>query len=426
VNDRLKLSVFFAVCGVGTIVGSPAQAHPEVLARLMEHGELSAVEAKVLVKAVSKRMQRAASPRARKDKMRVTVARALHEQHATSRRGRERVAIRLRAGLDMWALNHLFSPETYSRANCQRQFKLSDNLCASLAAASSAGSRSQQARGAGSAPRSGEATGRARVAAAVPASEAAPVAPRPLTARERAAQRKADAAAKRRLAKETKREAALAKRERAREKRLLAKQHKRELAAAKAEAKQQRLDAERQRRSDAAAAQAKREQEKRDAIVRQREAVAAARAERERERQAAIQRKRDEAERVERERREAIQAERDRIEVARRKAEYQKQRDAYLERQREQLAERKARAVASAEGAKVQRGPASQLEAQLIGLAPQDAAADEPSGKGNKGVKAKPGSGSAASKASAGLPNGLDMVDDLVAEEPSAKRVARR
>jgi hypothetical protein len=434
VNDRFRPFIFVALCGIGTALGSPARAHPEVVARLMEHGDLSAVEAKVLVKAVSKRMQRAASPHARKDKMRVTVARALHEPHAKSRRGRERVAIRLRAGLDLWALNHLFAPDTYSRASCERQFKLSDNLCESLAAAAGSSSRAQQARAAAAASNmdEDEETDRAKVASGPRATGAAPVASRPLTARERAKQRKADAAAKRRLAKEMKREAALAKREAAREKRLQAKQHKRELASFRAQAKQQRIDAERERRAAIVAAREQREQEKRDAIVRKREAVAAAKAERERERLAAIQRKRDEAERVERERLAAIQAERDRVEVARRKAEYQKQREAYLERQREQLAARKARTVANAEGEKVKRGPASELEAQLIGLSPADAATAEQSGKdgkGSKGGKAKPGSNkgnSMASKASADAPNGLDMVDALVAEPSSAKSVARR
>jgi colicin import membrane protein len=367
--------------------------------RLTERGELSAPQARVLVKVVSKRMQRAASPRERNDQVRLAVARALHEKRATSKRGRSRVAARLRAGLDRWALEQLFAPSAASMARCAHQFKLSPNLCDALAAAAT--------------------------------KESPALRTRPPTARELAAQARAQAAAERTSKVELARERRADKRDKAKAARLSAKLRKQAAAQARAEAKRARLDAERQQREQLAAARAQQVRERREAKLREREKVAAARAQRERERQEAIANKRAAVERAQRERREAIAREREQVEIARRKAEYQKQRLAYLERQRQQLAERKQRVVAAVAGEKVERGPTSRLEAQLIGMAPEDdqvAPADTISrSKGRKG-RAPKQAAHAANQQQARLETagGLDMVDALVADEPASKPVARR
>jgi hypothetical protein len=187
-------------------------------------------------------------------------------------------------------------------------------------------------------------------------------------------------------------------------------------------------DAVRRKKEAIAEAKARKAQEKRDAIRRKQEAIAEAKAQRERERQAAIARKREAIERAERERREAIENERARVEIARRKAEYERQRAAYLKRQQEQLAARKDRVVAAVGGEKAQRGPRSQLEAELVGIAPQGS---EPGKTPQRGAqaKAKPAKTAdvkAGSKVAANSSaNGLDLVDELIAE-PAAKPAKRR
>jgi hypothetical protein len=445
VNDRFQSRFLLALCSVYLVAGSPAYAQRPVADRLVEQGGLSAGQARVLIKSVSKRMKRAAAPHNRTDVLRVTVARALHEPRAASKRGGGRVVARLRAGLDEWALEHLFAPTAPAMANCERQFRLSSNLCESLAAASRPSSGREHARAADAAaiPAVDPRAARMGVDTLVPvptsdraidrqATEtgkrvAAPQ--RAPTARERAAQTRARAAEERRAVIERRREAIAAKREGVRQARLAALQHKRDLQAARVDAKREQLDAQRAKRAEALAAREQREQDRRDAIARKQEQIAAARAKVVREREEAVQRKREAAERVERERREAIEREHGRVEVARRKAEYQKQRAAYLDRQREQMAARKERVVATVAGEKVERGPTSQLEAQLIGLAPEaapnGARAEASRGKAGKNKTGSNSSAAAHEQPAAALPNGLEMVDALVAD-PSAKSVAHR
>jgi hypothetical protein len=55
--------------------------------------------------------------------------------------------------------------------------------------------------------------------------------------------------------------------------------------------------------------------------------------------------------------------------VTQRKAEYARQREEYLARRRQEMEARKAKVIATAGGERVRRGPASQAEAEVVGLA---------------------------------------------------------
>jgi len=62
------------------------------------------------------------------------------------------------------------------------------------------------------------------------------------------------------------------------------------------------------------------------------------------------------------------------VTLARRKDAYQQQRDAYLNRRLAELKARQARVLAASDSGPVRRGPASALEAEVVGLAPKPAA----------------------------------------------------
>jgi hypothetical protein len=59
--------------------------------------------------------------------------------------------------------------------------------------------------------------------------------------------------------------------------------------------------------------------------------------------------------------------------MSQRKAEYARQRAEYLERRRQEMEARKAKVMATAGGERARRGPASQEEAEVVGLAPSSA-----------------------------------------------------
>ena len=253
---RLNLSTAILIAVACLDLTPPSAAHAEnrpVTNRLKDYGELSEAQSRALIKAVSKRMKRASTHRAAKDPVRLSVKHALAAESRSARRNDARVRRRLRAGLDLWALEHLFAPRPAAFEHCGREFRLSSNLCESLLAA-----------GGGISIAGVQAIGEASAARVPPAHELtsakAPAAPSPQApmARVAAPRRDQDAPSK------------------------------------------------------------------------------------------------------------AV--------VARKKREYERQRAAYLERKRQEVEARKARIIASA-GPPVQRGPASAMEAELIGLPP--AAASE-------------------------------------------------
>lgn len=347
----VKFGLVLVVCLSGAVAHARPQrsqsksrqrAAGQVLQRLTVYGELSNVQARALHKAVSKRMKRAAY-RDPRDPVRAVVSRAvLTETKAkrpklakrVKRADPAQVRRRLRAGLDVWALEHVFAPGPKSMQLCDRGFGLSPNLCEALLAAGGGVSL------AGAKVLGGRAT--EPEVESTPAQEQtyASIAPRAARAAPPEGDKPRGPA------------------------------HSTEAPPAVAADAPIETPAPRVRKAEAVHAQAP------------------APAPQPREPSAA-----------------------DLADIARRKAEYQRQREAYLERRRAELEARRARVAASSASERVQRGPASEMEARVAGLSPDSVAKPAAAGK----RPSKSSSESATHNPSSGT-GSRDEVDSLVGD----------
>jgi hypothetical protein len=132
---RVLASWLFATTMVAASVPSQsACAEDNVVRRLTECGELAPADARALQEHVSAAMRRAAANADPNDPVRAALTQSLVPAGSEAKQQRA-IERRLRAGLDLWALDGLFDPDRSSVETCSRLFDLSAMQCGALLAA---------------------------------------------------------------------------------------------------------------------------------------------------------------------------------------------------------------------------------------------------------------------------------------------------
>lgn len=128
----------FSVAAIALLItASSASAEDEtVVRRLTKHGQLRRGESESLADGISKRMRRAADMTNAQDPLRMAVSRALYKVPVTKDpMAAAKIRLRLYAGLNEWALEHLFAPRPGGLAQCQQDFAVTGRQCEALVAA---------------------------------------------------------------------------------------------------------------------------------------------------------------------------------------------------------------------------------------------------------------------------------------------------
>lgn len=145
-----RFSVAATVLLLGT---SSASADDDAVAkRLTKYGELRRGESESLTESISKRMKRAADMTSANDPLRMAVGKALNLKNPNDAMSAAKIRLRLYAGLNEWALEHLFEAEPGGIGRCQQQFGVTSRQCEALIAAAGKVSSEEASKLAGGAP----------------------------------------------------------------------------------------------------------------------------------------------------------------------------------------------------------------------------------------------------------------------------------
>jgi hypothetical protein len=132
--------------------GSASADDDAVAKRLTKYGELRRGESESLSESISKRMKRAADMTSGQDPLRVAVGKALNLKNPNDAMSAAKIRLRLYAGLNEWALEHLFEAEPGGIGRCQQQFGATSRQCEALIAAAGKVSSEEASKLAGGAP----------------------------------------------------------------------------------------------------------------------------------------------------------------------------------------------------------------------------------------------------------------------------------
>jgi hypothetical protein len=132
--------------------GSASADDDAVAKRLTKYGELRRGESESLSESISKRMKRAADMTSAQDPLRIAVGKALNLKNPNDAMSAAKIRLRLYAGLNEWALEHLFEAEPGGIGRCQQQFGATSRQCEALIAAAGKVSSEEASKLAGGAP----------------------------------------------------------------------------------------------------------------------------------------------------------------------------------------------------------------------------------------------------------------------------------
>jgi hypothetical protein len=147
------VSRFSVAAAVLLLSASGASAEDDSVAkRLTKFGQLRKGESETLSENVSKRMKRAADITNAQDPLRIAVGRALGVKNPNDAMAAAKIRLRLYAGLNEWALEHLFAPQKGGIGRCQQEFGVTVRQCEALVAASGRIPAEEASKVAGGAP----------------------------------------------------------------------------------------------------------------------------------------------------------------------------------------------------------------------------------------------------------------------------------